>query len=58
MMTVPDADGCEMLLDDGGDATLLVHKGKEFDEMYAKDGSLADSARTGNARPSASCRYF
>ena len=29
MMTVPGADGCDQLVDDGGDATLLVHKGKE-----------------------------
>jgi adenosylhomocysteinase len=27
----PDADGPNMLLDDGGDATLLVHKGAEFE---------------------------
>src|SRR5580693_6876357 len=26
----PDGDGPNMLLDDGGDATLLVHKGAEF----------------------------
>ena len=30
MMTVPDQDGCYQLVDDGGDATLLIHKGKEF----------------------------
>jgi adenosylhomocysteinase len=27
----PDGDGPNMILDDGGDATLLVHKGKEFE---------------------------
>ncbi len=28
----PDADGCpNLILDDGGDATLLVHKGAEFE---------------------------
>jgi len=26
MMTVPGADGCDLLVDDGGDATLLIHK--------------------------------
>merc|ERR1712178_109194 len=35
--------------DDGGDATLLIHKGKEFEEKFAKDGSLPDPASTDNA---------
>src|ERR1700730_13389716 len=30
-LTWPDADGPNMILDDGGDATMLVHKGKEFE---------------------------
>jgi adenosylhomocysteinase len=30
-LTWPDADGPNMLLDDGGDATLLVHKGADFE---------------------------
>ncbi len=34
----PDADGPNMILDDGGDATLLVHKGAE----YEKAGSVPD----------------
>jgi len=49
MMTVPGADGCDMLVDDGGDATLLIHKGKEFEDKYAKDKSLPDPASTDNA---------
>merc|ERR1711870_83097 len=49
MMTVPGADGCDLLVDDGGDATLLIHKGKEFEDKYAKDGSLPDPASTDNA---------
>merc|ERR1712182_41204 len=32
-----------------GDATLLIHRGKEFEEKYAKDGSLPDPASTDNA---------
>merc|ERR1712094_76257 len=48
-MTVPGKDGCEQLVDDGGDATLLIHKGKEFEEKYAKDGSLPDPNSTDNA---------
>jgi len=48
MMTVPGADGCDFLVDDGGDATLLIHKGKELEEKFAKDGSLPDPSSTTN----------
>merc|ERR1712066_772767 len=48
MLTVPGQDGCDLLVDDGGDATLLIHKGKEFEERYAKDGSLPDPSSTDN----------
>merc|ERR1712066_584440 len=33
----------------GGDATLLIHKGKEYEEKYAKDGSLPNPDSTDNA---------
>jgi adenosylhomocysteinase len=36
MMTVPGKDGCDQLVDDGGDATLLIHKGKEFEAKFAR----------------------
>merc|ERR1711881_157609 len=48
-MTVPGKDGCDQLVDDGGDATLLIHKGKEYEEKFAKDGSLPDPNSTDNA---------
>merc|ERR1712178_96844 len=48
MMTVPGKDGCDQLVDDGGDATLLIHKGKEFEGKFAKDGSLPDPNSTDN----------
>merc|ERR1712188_133475 len=48
MMTVPGKDGCDQLVDDGGDATLLIHKGKEFEAKFAKDGTLPDPASTDN----------
>ena len=48
MMTVLGADSCDMLVDDGGDATLLMYKGKVFEEKYAKDGSLPDPASAEN----------
>ena len=34
-LTWPDADGPNMILDDGGDATLLVHRGVEFERAGA-----------------------
>jgi len=42
MLTVPGADGCDQLVDDGGDATLLIHKGKEWEAKFAADGTLPD----------------
>jgi adenosylhomocysteinase len=40
----PDGAGPNMLLDDGGDATLLVHKGVEFEKAGAvPDPSTADN---------------
>jgi adenosylhomocysteinase len=40
----PDGEGPNMILDDGGDATLLVHKGREFEQAGAvPDPASADS---------------
>jgi adenosylhomocysteinase len=40
----PDGEGPNMILDDGGDATLLVHKGVEYEKAGAvPDPSTADS---------------
>src|ERR1700758_702337 len=40
----PDGEGPNMILDDGGDATLLVHKGAEFERVGAvPDSASADS---------------
>ncbi|MFJ4910741.1 adenosylhomocysteinase [Streptomyces sp. NPDC093249] len=43
-LTWPDADGPNMILDDGGDATLLVHKGVE----YQKAGAVPDPSTADN----------
>ena len=40
MLRWPDGGGPNMILDDGGDATLLVHKGAEFE----KQGAVPDPA--------------
>jgi adenosylhomocysteinase len=44
MMTWPDGDLPNMILDDGGDATLLVHKGVE----YEKAGAVPDPTSASN----------
>jgi adenosylhomocysteinase len=44
----PDGDGPNMVLDDGGDATLLLHKGVEFERAGAVPGPAeADSEEYG-----------
>merc|ERR1711907_263811 len=48
MLTWQGADGPDQIVDDGGDATMLIHKGKEFEEKYGKDKSLPDPASTTN----------
>jgi len=49
MLTWPGCDGPDLIVDDGGDATMLIHKGREFEEKYAKDKSLPDPMSTTNA---------
>ena len=44
MLTVPGAVGRDLLVDDGGVATLLIRKGHVWEEKYGKDGSLLDPA--------------
>jgi adenosylhomocysteinase len=41
-MTWPEGDGPNMILDDGGDATLLLHKGVEFEKAGAIPEAKAD----------------
>ena len=38
----PDGSGPDLIVDDGGDATLLVHKGKEFEDAGAVPAYDAD----------------
>jgi adenosylhomocysteinase len=39
-LTWPDNDGPTLLVDDGGDATLLIHRGHAFEAEFAKTGKL------------------
>jgi len=41
-------DGPDMIVDDGGDMTLLIHEGVKAEEAYEKDGTLPDPESTTN----------
>ena len=47
-LTWPDGSGPDQIVDDGGDATLLIHEGYKAETAYAKDGSLPDPDSTDN----------
>jgi adenosylhomocysteinase len=42
MLTWPNFEGPNIIVDDGGDATLLIHEGVKFERVYAKTGELPD----------------
>ena len=44
MLVWPDGNGPNMLLDDGGDATLLIHKGTEFEKNGAVPSTTEDDS--------------
>jgi adenosylhomocysteinase len=42
-------DGCDLIVDDGGDMTLLIHEGVKAEKKYAEDKTLPDPNSTDNA---------
>ncbi|KAA0154129.1 hypothetical protein FNF27_04317 [Cafeteria roenbergensis] len=52
-VTWPEADekgtGMDIIVDDGGDMTLLIHEGVKAEKAYEKDGTLPDPSSTTNA---------
>jgi len=42
-------DGCDLIVDDGGDMTLLIHEGVKAEKVYEATGVLPDPASTDNA---------
>merc|ERR1712134_206634 len=52
-VTWPEDDGkghgMDLIVDDGGDMTLLIHEGKKAEDQYAKDKTLPDPSSTDNA---------
>ena len=49
MLTWPDCDGPDLIVDDGGDATMLIHEGVKAEKAYAETGALPDPDSTSNA---------
>ena len=49
MLSWPDGDGPDILVDDGGDATLLIHEGVKAEQEFEKMGTLPDPESTTNA---------
>merc|ERR1712227_1000056 len=48
MLTWQGSDGPDQIVDDGGDATMLIHKGTEWEAEYAKSKKLPDPASSTN----------
>merc|ERR1711990_563789 len=48
MLTWPDSDGPDILVDDGGDATLLIHEGVKAERHFAKTGEFPDPDSVSN----------
>lgn len=48
MLTWPDSDGPDLLVDDGGDATLLIHEGVKYEREFAKMKTLPDPDKFDN----------
>ena len=42
-------DGCDLIVDDGGDMTLLIHEGVKAEKIYAATQTLPDPESTDNA---------
>merc|ERR1719166_631091 len=47
-LTWPEGDGPNLIVDDGGDATLLIHEGVEWEKKFAANGEMPDPASTDN----------
>merc|ERR1719445_2166747 len=48
-LTWPDSDGPNLIVDDGGDATLLIHEGVKWEKKFEADGSVPDPSKEDNA---------
>lgn len=42
MLTFPGNKGPQLIVDDGGDATLMIHRGVELEKIFAETGALPE----------------
>ena len=45
-LTFPDGSGPDLIVDDGGDATLLIHKGFQLENIFAESGKIPEIETT------------
>ncbi|MAD51514.1 MAG: adenosylhomocysteinase [Candidatus Marinimicrobia bacterium] len=45
-LTFPDGSGPDLIVDDGGDATLLIHKGFQLENIFAESGKVPEIKTT------------
>jgi adenosylhomocysteinase len=45
----PNNDGPNLIVDDGGDATLLIHEGYKWENKFAENGDIPDPNKEKNA---------
>ena len=48
MLTSTNGDGPDILVDDGGDATLIIHEGVKAERHFAKTRELPDPDKYDN----------
>mmetsp|Transcript_73244 Transcript_73244/g.65929 ORF Transcript_73244/g.65929 Transcript_73244/m.65929 type:complete len:487 (-) Transcript_73244:486-1946(-) len=48
-LTWPNNDGPNLIVDDGGDATLLIHEGVKWEKKFEADGSKPEPEKEKNA---------
>lgn len=48
-LTWPDCDGPDLLVDDGGDITVLIHEGVKAEKEYEATRALPDPSKASNA---------
>lgn len=49
MLEWPDSDGPNLIVDDGSDATMLIHEGVKYEKAYRENKTLPDPSSTDNA---------
>lgn len=47
-LTFPEGDGPTLIVDDGGDATLLIHEGVKWEKRFEESGATPDPSKETN----------